>query len=122
MPIPGVPTVPRAGAAHAPGPLNWPGCAVGAAARGGGQQPPFAQISACGKKNKALYFVVIKTKRCEGPAGAVSAPGASGSGICAWRERGLMSPRCWKAALAGDPGTHSSAINSLVPSPCGLAG
>lgn len=33
-----------------------------------------------------------------------------------------MSPRCWKAALAGDPGTHSSAINILVPSLCGLAG
>lgn len=33
-----------------------------------------------------------------------------------------MSPRCWKAALAGDPGTHSSAINILVPSPRGPAG
>lgn len=37
--------------------------AAGAPAPGGGLQPPFTQISARGKKNKALYFSVIKTKR-----------------------------------------------------------
>lgn len=34
----------------------------------------------------------------------------------------MISPRCWKATLAGAGGTHSSAINISAPSPRGLAG
>lgn len=64
LPAPGVPAVPQGrGTLHPPSPPSLPVCAAGTPARGGGRQPPFTQISARGKKNKALYFGVIKTKR-----------------------------------------------------------
>lgn len=81
---------PRQGRTAPLGPPSQPVCTAGAPARGGGRQPPFTQISARGKKNKALYFGVIKTKR-----GAAAKPQPERSGVR------VPSQRQWNLRLEG---------------------